>query len=328
MSTKIRYARASALPAIAAALALSSTPLLGQQVQPAPAAPPPSTATMPSTDSTPASSDTAAVSPTTADTSATATGTAADAAPAAKPVRHVAHAGARHPAKAVTHGAIRTTSTHAARSVAAAAPAAAVTRPAPASAAAPQSAVQPIVSMTTPPAQSSTAARAPVSNRDETVPIAAGGVLGLLIAGGAAFALTRRRREDEADWMDDESIGNEPAEPADEHREDAAMYEEQPAIVAPPVSAFAWGNRDDGADRSHSDEPLVEEERHPGESWIERAYRGPSPSNPSVSLRTRLKRAAFFDKRERQAAAGLAEPVDPAAGLPEAMIDEGESELA
>jgi hypothetical protein len=39
-----------------------------------------------------------------------------------------------------------------------------------------------------------------------------------------------------------------------------------------------------------------------------------------------LKRAAFFDKREREAAAGLAEPVDANAGLPGAMA--GERELA
>jgi len=47
-------------------------------------------------------------------------------------------------------------------------------------------------------------------------------------------------------------------------------------------------------------------------------------------LKARLKRAAFFDKRERDAAAGLAEPVDPSAGLPEAMVEDQaeERELA
>jgi hypothetical protein len=101
----------------------------------------------------------------------------------------------------------------------------------------------------------------------------------------------------------------------------APVHDEQPAIVAP--SAFAWGNRpptsdsaDDGSDR------------RPGESWVERAYRGPSTANPSASLRNRLKRAAFFDKREREVAAGEAEPVETDAGLPEAMADEQEPELA
>jgi hypothetical protein len=33
------------------------------------------------------------------------------------------------------------------------------------------------------------------------------------------------------------------------------------------------------------------------------AYRGPTPDNPSLSLRHRLRRASFFDQREREAAA-------------------------
>ena len=64
------------------------------------------------------------------------------------------------------------------------------------------------------------------------------------------------------------------------------------------------------------------------ESHMDRAMRGPTPDNPSLSLKTRLKRAAFFDKRERDVAAGVAEPVDMDAGLPDAMIEEQERELA
>lgn len=60
-----------------------------------------------------------------------------------------------------------------------------------------------------------------------------------------------------------------------------------------------------------------------GESHVDRAMRGPTPDNPSLSLKTRLKRAAFFDQRERQVAEGTAEPVDPEAGLPEAGVEEG-----
>lgn len=59
------------------------------------------------------------------------------------------------------------------------------------------------------------------------------------------------------------------------------------------------------------------------ESHVDRAMRGPTPDNPSLSLKTRLKRAAFFDKREREVAAGEAQPVDPDAGLPEAGVEEG-----
>ena len=58
------------------------------------------------------------------------------------------------------------------------------------------------------------------------------------------------------------------------------------------------------------------------ESHVDRAMRGPTPDNPSLSLKKRLKRAAFFDKRDREVAEGKAEPVDPDAGLPEASVDD------
>ena len=64
-------------------------------------------------------------------------------------------------------------------------------------------------------------------------------------------------------------------------------------------------------------------QQSPEESHIDRAMDGPTPDNPSLSLKTRLKRAAFFDKREREVADGEAEPVDPEAGLPEAGVEEG-----
>jgi hypothetical protein len=59
------------------------------------------------------------------------------------------------------------------------------------------------------------------------------------------------------------------------------------------------------------------------ESHVERARRGPTPDNPSQSLQKRLKRAAFFDQRERLAAQGEAERVDAGAGLPEHEAGKG-----
>ena len=61
------------------------------------------------------------------------------------------------------------------------------------------------------------------------------------------------------------------------------------------------------------------------ESNVDRAMLGPTPDNPSLSLKKRLKRAAFFDQREREVAAGDAQPVDPEAGLPEQMIEDIET---
>ena len=161
------------------------------------------------------------------------------------------------------------------------------------------------------------------------MPIAAGGALALLAIGGAAMAMSRRRH-DEEEWVDGEPISHVPMgmTAADEVSHAPLVHEEQPAILAPPASAFGWGNAEH-ADASPAAEPMVEQDdRNPGETWVERAYRGPSPLNPSVSLKTRLRRAAFFDKRERQAAAGLAEPVDPTVGLPDRMVEDRESELA
>jgi hypothetical protein len=58
------------------------------------------------------------------------------------------------------------------------------------------------------------------------------------------------------------------------------------------------------------------------ESHVDRAMLGPTPDNPSLSLKKRLKRAAFFDQREREVAAGEAVPVDADAGLPEQMVED------
>lgn len=59
------------------------------------------------------------------------------------------------------------------------------------------------------------------------------------------------------------------------------------------------------------------------ESHVDRARRGPTPDNPSLSLKKRLKRAAFLDQRQRLAAEGKAVPVDPTAGLPDRMTEDG-----
>jgi len=177
--------------------------------------------------------------------------------------------------------------------------------------------------MSTKPAPPAQAAAKPVRPAvDETTLEIGGGALALLALGGGAVALARRRRRHEEEEIYEDAYEPETAvaepEPAPER---AAIHDVQPAVVAP--SAFSWGNEqpaanadDDGSDR------------RPGETWVERAYRGPSPANPSVSLRARLKRAAFFDKRERDVKAGKAQPVDTGAGLPETMVEEQERELA
>jgi MYXO-CTERM domain-containing protein len=188
--------------------------------------------------------------------------------------------------------------------------------------------VAPVVDLNSKPA--STVASHPAPRADETVPIA-GGAIALLALGGAAVAVSRRRRRvDEETWhgdwadepesADDEAVAATPAT-AEAHRE-PMVHDEQPEVVAP--SAFSWGPRPEPT----AGERDSDDDRLPGETWVERAYRGPSANNPSVSLKNRLRRAAFFDKRERDVAAGLAEPVDPDAGLPDAMTEQDKREFA
>ena len=161
---------------------------------------------------------------------------------------------------------------------------------------------------------------------DERTAEIGGGAIVVLALGGLAVGLRsrKRRRQDEEAWNYD-ALEPETSEPAAKEPMvlDQTVGEPQAAIVAPAMSAFAWSKEqpcdkpsDDGSDRC------------PGETWVERAYRGPSPANPSVSLKARLHRAAFFDKREREVAAGKAAPIDPDAGLPEAMMEAEEPELA
>jgi hypothetical protein len=156
----------------------------------------------------------------------------------------------------------------------------------------------------------------PLNLNGETLPIAVG-ALALLAVGGAAAALgSRRRKRREQEWADAQTMAFEPFE-------ETATSE--PETSPPATSAFAWDNQS-GASTPPGGPKAEADDRRPGETWVERAYRGPTPNNPSVSLRNRLKRAAFFDKREREAAAGIAAPVNANAGLPGAMA--GERELA
>ena len=74
----------------------------------------------------------------------------------------------------------------------------------------------------------------------------------------------------------------------------------------------------------HTQNPASGSTERP-ESHVDQAMLGPTPDNPSLSLKKRLKRAAFFDQREREVAAGEAVPVDADAGLPEQMVEDIEA---
>jgi resuscitation-promoting factor RpfA len=299
-TTSTLYARTGAA-AIAAALALSSTPLIAQEApastQPVPILTPPPPTT---SNSTPAATTTDTV--TTPDTSTTDT-TVASTARTRRTVTRARATAAAPPAQAV-HRSITRQTAHVA---ATGAPAAAVAKAARPVAAAPASPPTVQANPTPTPAQTTTSVPS-----NETALEFGAGVLALIVLGGLAWAVSRRRHRDE--FVEDRyGPAYEPAPEAQaaEPLNEPTIEQEQPAIVAP--SAFAWGNEQDTANASEDGS-----DRRAGESWVERAYRGPSPANPSASLRNRLKRAAFFDKREREVAAGEAKAVDTDAGLPEA----------
>jgi hypothetical protein len=153
---------------------------------------------------------------------------------------------------------------------------------------------------------------------DSEVPLElGGGALAALLLGAGAYAVARRRRAQDEVWEDDYVEADVPAD-----AKSVAQYE--PPMVQPYPPAFAWGE-------PSPQEELVERSsgnRRSGETWVERAYRGPTPDNPSLSLRKRLKRAAFFDQRERDSAADRAAPVEADAGLPERLTEQRELEAA
>ena len=318
MRKATRYARSTALPAIAAVLAFTSANAVAQE---APAQ------SQPTTTSEPAPTVSAQPAPTLDAPVSTDTTVASEVA-AAKPKRTVkTTTTTRHAAPVAARPVAQRTTTARATHVAAPAVAAAPAAPARASTTSTTTEVhiKPIVDTTKPanPAPTQTAAK-PVKG-DDTMLELGGGALALLALGAGAFALSRRRRhEDEIVEETYEPEAAVAAEPEVTPRH-GPVHEEQPMIVGPAASAFAWGNKEPAAEQATDDDGS---DRNPGESWVERAYRGPSPANPSVSLRNRLKRAAFFDKREREVAAGKAEPVETDAGLPDAMVEEQERELA
>jgi hypothetical protein len=179
---------------------------------------------------------------------------------------------------------------------------------------APTEAAEPVPAPVSPVAQSN------ADNLDTMMEVGGGALALLLLGGGTAIAMRRRRRradeEQEMVWTDDT-----PVEPelANEPRHDP-IFDKPTTVHAPSASAFGWGNTHPAAQTSDDDS-----DRRPGETWVERAYRGPSPANPSVSLKARLKRAVFFDKREREVEAGTAVPVEPSAGLPDSLDDSADS---
>ena len=275
----------SGLAAIAAATALISTPALAQDVTPVTSDPVPIVADEP-LPTAPAATPEAA------------SDTLAPVAPATTTVPTTRTA---RPTRAATAPAARAPVTAAPRS--AAPVAAAPIAPAPTDAG--LAPVDPV--MVAPlPEPVAAAPVAPVSESligDDLVPIAGAAGLGILALVGVGFAMRRRRRNDDEAMVEETMPETVPTRPA-------PLTSAKPIAATAPfgASAFSWN--------STPSVPAKPIDR------IEAAKRGPTPDNPSLSLKKRLKRAAFFDQRDRQIAAGMGTPVSATAGLPDGMISD------
>ena len=129
----------------------------------------------------------------------------------------------------------------------------------------------------------------------DILPIAGAASAAALLLAGGALALGRRRREREDAIYTPEAVTT-PVEPAT-----APMAPAPTAYAAPPMSA----RRPEAIPAKGpvaavpSGFDISRFGRH-----TQAAYRGPTPENPSQSLKRRLKRASFFDQRERMATQG------------------------
>lgn len=144
------------------------------------------------------------------------------------------------------------------------------------------------------------------SELNEAVPLAGGAGAVVLALAGAGMAIRRRKRHEEEDayeeTMEVEPVGGDelPLEP--EARWDPPIVEPR-APAAPAAASISDASDNFGASKFG---------RH-----VEAAYRGPTPENPSLSLRKRLKIAGELDRRERKSREALeAAKSEPAATRP------------
>jgi hypothetical protein len=147
----------------------------------------------------------------------------------------------------------------------------------------------PITSIEPAPAPATQVEPAKDAELNEALPIAGGaGALILALAGVGMAVRRKRRREDEEfehNWIDDEELAlTDPVQAEPQASWDPPVR--QPVAAAMPA-AMEPGEVPESFDTSDFG-------RH-----VRAAYQGPTPENPSLSLRRRLKIAGELDRRER-----------------------------
>ena len=327
------------LTAIAAVLALSSTPSFAQTVDPAApmVTPPPVVSTPSATTTGPAPT----VQSSSADTTAPASGLVtvpirpgtssmmSNATPA--PVTSAPEPAEAGPAPVARPASVsRTARTTTVRSTdaTASAPAAMTQVPAAAAPAASEklAPVAPMVAPAPAPAAQATTARSTTA-RDDTLPIAGGVGAAILLLGGGLFALNRRRREDAEPVYGVETVETPvapiapPITAREVHAAPAATAPVPTAPIAGAPAATAFVEPPLAEPARAMQTALVDAPANPIPAGfdtsrfgrhVQQAYRGPTPDNPFLSLKRRIKRASFYDMRERMAAQGDLSMTGPA----------------
>jgi len=338
-SAKIR----PAMTAIAAVIALSSTPLFAQNVEPLDTPSVPVDVTPAPVAADPLAAEPVAETPAAADPlapKATAKTTARKATTAKAAPKTTAARARPSPARVAS----------AAPAVAAAPPAVTMAPVADPTAAQPAP-TEPIV-----PVGAAVAANEPVAPveqpsaidnflaDDEALPIAGGAAgLGILALAGLGLVSRRRRRRreaEEAEWQ--EQIENTPAALGEDMAPEPAMAVEprpgyMPEQTEPAfVKAFA-----PAATVAAASEPAAEIDGPVTElpegfdlsrfgPHMQAAYKGPTEDNPSLSLKYRLRRAAALDQMARKQGAEpvAARPAEAPAAKPAALQGSGDFMLA
>lgn len=136
---------------------------------------------------------------------------------------------------------------------------------------------------------------------EDVAPIAGAAGLGLLALAGAGLAMRRRRRRRENEEFEATQWALDHPDPEPAMAAPEPAFARSPAPMHDPVQPGAVTALPAGFDVSRFG-------RH-----VQAAYRGPTPDNPSLSLKNRLRRASFFDQQERRAAnETTAKPAAPA----------------
>ena len=141
---------------------------------------------------------------------------------------------------------------------------------------------------------------------DMALPIAGAAALGLLALGGTGIAMRRRKRRRE----DEEFAARQQFLDAAEAESEA---EAEPPLELKPTDAVGAGPAFAGSQAPIHD-PVPAKTAQATKlpegfdlsrfgPHVQAAYRGPTPDNPSVSLKYRLQRGAALDQQERKLAA-------------------------